>query len=151
MDPPETIAGVMALSALIPLVAGTLVDSLRKASFPSMGRAQVHLATLALVASLARVAPASGVTPPPIERLDLAPNSDAMPPPEPLAHSTAAYRVEPGDSLWAIACRTIRQRTGKDPAAGAINAYWRAIYETNRDVIGSDPDLIFPGQSLVLP
>lgn len=28
---------------------------------------------------------------------------------------------------------------------------WQALYEANKDVIGSDPDLIFPGQVLVLP
>jgi len=33
----------------------------------------------------------------------------------------------------------------------AVEARWRAIYRLNRDVIGRDPDLIRPGQRLVLP
>ena len=55
--------------------------------------------------------------------------------------STAAqvHVVEPGDSLWTISAT----------AYGDGNR-WPRIYEANRDEI-LDPDLIYPGQRLVLP
>lgn len=52
--------------------------------------------------------------------------------------------VRSGDSLWAIAAA--------HPVPGeSIHDRWRAIWEANEDLIGPDPDLIHPGQRLVLP
>ncbi|MEU4686628.1 transglycosylase family protein [Streptomyces xinghaiensis] len=51
---------------------------------------------------------------------------------------TAAYTVAAGDTLSAIA-----QRLG----AGD----WKRLYAANRRTIGPDPDLILPGQRLVVP
>ncbi|WP_330172538.1 transglycosylase family protein [Streptomyces sp. NBC_01498] len=48
------------------------------------------------------------------------------------------YTVSGGDSLSGIA------------AAQELRGGWQRLYEENRRVIGSDPDLIFPGQKLVL-
>ncbi|MCT2592961.1 transglycosylase family protein [Streptomyces sp. N2-109] len=48
------------------------------------------------------------------------------------------YRVESGDSLSAIA------------ADLGLDGGWTSLYEGNRDTVGSDPDLILPGQSLTL-
>ncbi|MEV8588811.1 transglycosylase family protein [Streptomyces sp. NPDC051180] len=48
------------------------------------------------------------------------------------------YTVTPGDSLSAIA-RDEHVRGG-----------WKGLYETNRSVVGDDPDLIRPGQRLTL-
>lgn len=55
--------------------------------------------------------------------------------------------VEPGDTLWGIA------RDSLPPGAGIaeIDRRWRAIYRANLGAIGSDPDLIRPGQRLRLP
>ncbi|MFE9457427.1 transglycosylase family protein [Streptomyces californicus] len=52
--------------------------------------------------------------------------------------ATGAYTVRPGDNLWAIA-------DAQDLPGG-----WTGLYETNKDVLGSDPDLILPGQNLDL-
>ncbi|MFH8882476.1 transglycosylase family protein [Streptomyces californicus] len=51
---------------------------------------------------------------------------------------TGAYTVRPGDNLWAIA-------DAQDLPGG-----WTGLYETNKDVLGADPDLILPGQNLDL-
>jgi hypothetical protein len=55
--------------------------------------------------------------------------------------------VHPGDTLWAIAER--------DLPAGAtdhdIARRWQAIYAANRRSVGTDPDVIRPGQHLHLP
>lgn len=48
------------------------------------------------------------------------------------------YRVKPGDTLSGIAARL-----------GLAD--WRPLYEANREVIGPDPNLIRPGQVLVVP
>ncbi|HEX5565879.1 MAG TPA: transglycosylase family protein [Streptomyces sp.] len=48
------------------------------------------------------------------------------------------YRVRPGDSLSAIA------------EQHALRGGWTSLYETNRQVVGGDPDLILPGQELTL-
>ncbi|KQW48469.1 hypothetical protein ASC77_06845 [Nocardioides sp. Root1257] len=56
--------------------------------------------------------------------------------------------VAPGDSLWAIAARTL----GPGASDGDIDALWRRLYDLNRDAIGPDPDVIHPAQRLeVLP
>lgn len=55
--------------------------------------------------------------------------------------------VRAGDTLWRLAARTL-------PAAAAdalVTDRWHRLYELNRDVIGDDPDLIRPGQRLLLP
>ncbi|MFE3829632.1 transglycosylase family protein [Streptomyces sp. NPDC059092] len=48
------------------------------------------------------------------------------------------YTVARGDSLSGIAVEE------------SVKGGWQRLYEENRRVIGSDPDLIFPGQKLVL-
>ncbi|MEX0172866.1 transglycosylase family protein [Streptomyces sp. LMG1-1-1.1] len=48
------------------------------------------------------------------------------------------YTVTPGDSLSAIA---------RDEH---VQGGWKGLYETNRSVVGDDPDLIHPGQRLTL-
>ena len=49
------------------------------------------------------------------------------------------YTVKSGDSLWAISKRL----TGN-------GNNWRTIYNKNKSVIGSNPNLIYPGQKLVI-
>lgn len=55
--------------------------------------------------------------------------------------------VQPGDTLWSIAAADL------PPGASAalVTAHWHTVYAANRAVIGSDPDLIEPGQHLHLP
>jgi LysM repeat protein len=48
------------------------------------------------------------------------------------------YQVQPGDTL-----STIAERNG-------IKGGWQWVYELNRQVVGSNPDLILPGQQLAL-
>ena len=55
------------------------------------------------------------------------------------ATAPARYVVRPGDTLSGIA------------AALDVRGGWQALYETNRTVIGADPDVIHPGTVLVLP
>lgn len=50
------------------------------------------------------------------------------------------YAVKRGDNLWNIA----KKHYGK-------GAQWRKIYNRNKKVIGSNPNLIYPGQKYVIP
>lgn len=56
-------------------------------------------------------------------------------------------RVRPGDSLWQIA----RARLRDDAPASEVLALVKALVTGNQHTIGSDPDLIHPGQQLVVP
>ncbi|MFJ9798499.1 transglycosylase family protein [Streptomyces sp. NPDC101145] len=48
------------------------------------------------------------------------------------------YTVQPGDNLWTIA------------DSHELPGGWTALYDANRETVGTDPDLILPGQSLDL-
>jgi hypothetical protein len=62
-----------------------------------------------------------------------------------------AYSVVAGDNLWRISCREVREAVD-DPTLGQVTSYWLEVIEANRDIIRSgDPDLIYPGEELVLP
>lgn len=56
--------------------------------------------------------------------------------------ATKTYTVKRGDTLYDIT---------KDQTGDASLDNWKPLYEANKDVVGSDPDLIFPGQVLSLP
>lgn len=82
-----------------------------------------------------------------------APVRAALPPPpyrSPLHAPVAEVEVRRGDSLWAISVRALLA-SGRSPTVAAVDRHWRRLYELNRAVIGDDPDLIRPGQVLVLP
>lgn len=64
---------------------------------------------------------------------------DPQPAPEP-APAGNTYTVVDGDTLWDIAGRILNDATR-----------WPEIYALNVALIGSDPDLILPGQVLTLP
>jgi hypothetical protein len=59
----------------------------------------------------------------------------------------ASAVVRPGDSLWSISS----ERLGPNATPRQIANTVERIYALNRDRIGADPDLIFAGQSLLLP
>jgi nucleoid-associated protein YgaU len=56
-------------------------------------------------------------------------------------------RVRPGDSLWLIASR----RLGDDATPRAVVREWHRWYAANRAIIGPDPSVIRPGQTLRAP
>jgi LysM repeat protein len=57
------------------------------------------------------------------------------------------YRVRPGDSLWSIAAQHLPTSASQADVARAWPRWWRV----NRDVVGSDPSIIRPGQVLRVP
>jgi hypothetical protein len=91
------------------------------------------------------------------DRPDAAPAPREVSPsaPRPAAASAAtdpagggsSVEVRPGDTLWAIAGRSLPAGANASQVAAAT----RAWHDANRVVIGDDPDLIFPAQRLVPP
>jgi DNA-binding CsgD family transcriptional regulator len=60
---------------------------------------------------------------------------------------TESIVVRPGDSLWSISS----ERLGPNATPQQIASEVERIYALNRDQIGGDPNLIFPGQQLLPP
>ena len=80
------------------------------------------------------------------ERIAVSPVAHAArPAPPPPSHEHVVVR--PGDSLWSITER----RLGAGATAGETARAWPLLYAANRDVVGPDPDLLEPGQRLVVP
>lgn len=69
------------------------------------------------------------------------PSGETKPPRETdNAPAAQSYTVVSGDCLWKIA----KQFYGN-------GALYTVIYEANREVVGADPNLIYPGQVLTIP
>lgn len=71
------------------------------------------------------------------------------------AASGGAHVVASGDHLWAIAAADLAEgspREASQLAPEEIAPHWREVVEDNRGRLRSgDPDLIFPGERIVLP
>ena len=52
----------------------------------------------------------------------------------------SSYTVKKGDNLWNLAKKYYGD-----------GSQWRKIYDANRDVIGGNPNLIYPGQTYTIP
>lgn len=109
------------------------------------------------------VATAAMTVPPPgIDRFDLdrpsggtfdldrpTPRDPAWRPPAPSEAPPQRIQVtvREGDSLWAIAARTL----GPAATTADVAAAWPRWYAANRSVIGPDPGRLLPGQILIAP
>jgi hypothetical protein len=60
--------------------------------------------------------------------------------------------VVSGDNMWTLAESRLHDVMGRPPTDAETGPYWRRVVQANRDRIRSgDPDLIFPGEVLILP
>lgn len=66
-------------------------------------------------------------------------------PPQP---DPAVHVIQRGDTLWAIAEAHLPSELRTNPV---IDRYWRQLYAANRNLLGPDPDLIFPGIKITVP
>jgi LysM domain len=84
-----------------------------------------------------------------------APRASRSPPARATRDPTAAspsWTVEAGDSFWSIAAETLVE-AGEAPTDRRVIGYWRRVVEANRGRLldPGNPDLLVPGQELVLP
>jgi nucleoid-associated protein YgaU len=91
----------------------------------------------------------TGVVPPPPVSIALADLAVVAVPSDP----AALYTVKSGDSFWSIAEIAITAHLGRPPSTAEVGSYWRRLMNANgnRLVHAGVPDLIFPGQTFVLP
>lgn len=63
------------------------------------------------------------------------------------------HQVVHGDHLWSIACQHLEATSGRtNLGEHEIAPYWVRVIEANRSTIRSgDPELIYPGERIVLP
>jgi hypothetical protein len=68
------------------------------------------------------------------------------------AAAPPSWTVEAGDSFWSIAAEALAE-TGDVPNDRRVIGYWRRLVEANRGRLldPGNPDLLVPGQELVLP
>lgn len=73
--------------------------------------------------------------------------------PPPVATEAPRWTVAPGDHLWSIAERTLAGAWQRTPAEAEVLPYWEQVVARNRASLAdpANPDLLFPGQELVLP
>lgn len=100
--------------------------------------------------------PTTAVISPPIDILYLPIEPAAVPVPVATDDrgtvETEHVVVMPGDNMWLLAERRLRDVLGREAGDHEVAPYWLAVIGANRDRIRSgDPDLIFPGEVLVLP
>jgi hypothetical protein len=69
------------------------------------------------------------------------------------APEVGEHEVLAGEHLWSIAAGHLAAHLDRAPTEAEITPHWQRLVEGNRDrlVNPDDPDLIFPGQRLVLP
>lgn len=82
----------------------------------------------------------AGNAAPPAPPVHAAPSPAPAAPAAPAPAAPHTYVVQAGDSLSLIAQRTYGNAM-----------MWPTIYNANKGVVGSNPNLIYPGQKLVLP
>lgn len=79
----------------------------------------------------------------------------AIPPAPQVADTSglSTVTVEPGDNLWTISEDRLEADLGRDPTDFEVAPYWRDVIDANQDryVEPGNPNLIIPGQVLVLP
>jgi nucleoid-associated protein YgaU len=173
MEPAMAICAAIAALTLFLGMAGVVAraaSSLRTVQIPLPTRSVATvLSAVTLLAVLVRARPAPASVAPPIIRLAGDPDPSPVPEtgtpdvsvPEPSPADVATepavsadptvYVVRAGDCLWRIAGRVLTERGDPHPSNAEIARFWPAIYAANRETIGDDPNLIFPGQRLTIP
>jgi len=60
--------------------------------------------------------------------------------------------VNRGDHLWKISQRHLEQVLARPTGASEIDPFWRSVIEANQPRLRSgDADLIYPGETIVIP
>jgi len=123
-----------------------LSTSLKKLAGMLAAGVALSLAFLAMLPGMAEAQHTDGVS---TEAKQNTTNENAGDPAASRFASEPATRlvVNPGDSLWTIG----QERLGPGAPPKQVGNEAERIFKLNRERIGNDPDLILPGQELLLP
>jgi hypothetical protein len=79
--------------------------------------------------------------------------TNVVAPPTPdVGRATRFVTVEAGEHLWAVAERELATRLGRVPTDEEVVPFWQRLIDANQGRLRSgDPDLVFPGEQVVLP
>lgn len=133
---------VTAPSAGTPTDAGPGVAVMRSADAPpdASGTATMRV--------LGDPPPAPAPTPSPAPPPAVPATPAPAPPP-----AVDVVAVAAGDCFWSISADVLADSLGRPATEREVAAHWRRLVEANRDrlVDPANPDLLYPGQQLVLP
>jgi nucleoid-associated protein YgaU len=100
-------------------------------------------------APVARTTTTSPMVAPPVVApvAPIAPKSVTTSAPEP------TWTIRPGQHFWAVAEHVLTETWGRPPTPAEVVPYWKKLIEANRERLSdrNNPDLVFPGQVLVIP
>ena len=157
------VAGVVAGAAVHRLRWRRLAQVVDALSLPVVRRAvRALLGVGVLGGSLLASPPApAGASVPVMRRLDdhapVPPPPPAPPAPAPATDAPPSpageWTVRPGDHFWRIAEEVLARQRQHPPTDAETDPYWRRLVAANRDRLADrdNPDLLFPGQVLVVP
>lgn len=63
--------------------------------------------------------------------------------------STSSYEIKKNDNFWTITEKQFEAR-GIDPTNAQIQEASKALYEANKEIIGGNPDLMYPGTKITI-
>jgi nucleoid-associated protein YgaU len=67
-----------------------------------------------------------------------------------VAKKDYTFKVARGDTLWDYTVSVLKS-SGRTPSNANVAALVTKLYQSNKAVVGSDPNLILPGQTIVWP
>ena len=144
----------LAVIALLHLLVPTWSRARRWVSRVTLPSLRAFLVTTTLATSSAGAAFAgTGAVPPPPVSIALSDPVAVAAPSAPTTPDAPLYTVQPGDCFWSIAEVAITAHLGRPPSLTELGSYWRRVVSANSErlVHPGVPDLIFPGQALLLP
>jgi nucleoid-associated protein YgaU len=101
------------------------------------------------------VAPTAAPTTPPVAKPPVAKPVAVPPVTAPQVGGTVAkqaytFKIARGDTLWQLTKQTLSD-TGRSTSNANVASFVARLYQSNSGVIGSDPNVIVPGQTVVWP
>jgi len=131
------------LAVAVPSAGTPSADATGEAVLRLVSEAPPGTATLRLAPPLA----------PPATPAPIAPATPPAPPAPPSVPVADTVVVEPGDSLWSIAEEVLADGADGRPDDATVERYWRRLIAANVQALvdPGNPDLIYPGQALLLP
>lgn len=150
----RAVAGALAVYLLIVTVAAVRLPKLAPAFVRRLVAGAVGTVLLAAPMTASATAadrPAVATEAPVLRRVDTPIPVAPDPVPAPVA-APEAVTIGSGEHLWLVAERELAARLGRPPTDAEVVPFWTAVIEANRNRLASgDPDLVFPGERVVLP